>query len=83
MVFQEPMTALNPTMRVGDLIAEGVRQHSGAKRAAAHRAVELMQEVGIPDAAHRARAWPHEVSGGLRQRVMIAMVLSCEPRPAM
>jgi oligopeptide/dipeptide ABC transporter ATP-binding protein len=81
MVFQEPMTSLDPTMRVGDLVAEGFRERTGARRAAARtRAVELMEEVGIPDAARRASAWPHELSGGLRQRVMIAMALSCEPR---
>lgn len=80
MVFQEPMLALNPTMRVGEFIAEAVRTHTGVSlRAARARAVELMADVGIPRAAERARAWPHELSGGLRQRVMIAAALGTEP----
>ena len=80
MVFQEPMTALNPTMRVIDLIAQGPRVNLGmGKHDARSRALELMREVGIPDPPRRARAWPWELSGGLRQRVMIAMALSCEP----
>ena len=81
MVFQEPMTALNPTMRVGDLIGLGPRLHHGRSRAQARsEAVELMREVGIPAPERRARAWPHELSGGLRQRVMIATALSTRPR---
>jgi oligopeptide/dipeptide ABC transporter ATP-binding protein len=80
MVFQEPMTALNPSKRVGDLVAEGPRLHQGLSRAAARRhAIELLAEVGVPDPERRARAWPWQLSGGLRQRVMIAMALSCEP----
>lgn len=80
-VFQEPMTALNPTMRVGDLIGEGPRVHQGLnKDAARERAVELMRQVGIPTPERRARMWPHQLSGGLRQRVMIATALSTQPK---
>jgi oligopeptide/dipeptide ABC transporter ATP-binding protein len=81
MVFQEPMTALNPVVRVGDQIAEGPRRHLGLSKAEAGRlAVEMMARTGIPDPARRARAYPHELSGGLRQRIMIAMAVSCGPR---
>ena len=80
-VFQEPMTALNPTMRVGDLIAIGPRAQQGlSKRAARDRTIELMTDVGIPDPQRRADMWPHQLSGGLRQRVMIAVALSTRPR---
>ncbi|MFF2273536.1 ABC transporter ATP-binding protein [Agromyces sp. NPDC058136] len=80
MVFQEPMTALNPTMRVGDLIGEAVRARGRMpRREVRARVLELMADVGIPEPARRARMWPHELSGGLRQRVMIAAALATEP----
>jgi oligopeptide/dipeptide ABC transporter ATP-binding protein len=81
MIFQEPMTALNPVMRVGDQIAEAPQVHLGLSRSAARqRALDLMRRVGIPDPSRRARAYPHELSGGLRQRIMIAIALSCDPQ---
>ena len=80
MIFQEPMTSLNPVHRIGDQIAEGLRFHRGLdRRAALKRAEALLERVGIPDAARRLRAYPHELSGGMRQRVMIAMALGCDP----
>jgi peptide/nickel transport system ATP-binding protein len=80
MIFQEPMSALDPLFRIGDQIAETVRAHQRVSwRAARARAVEILGEVGIPDAASRARAYPHQLSGGMRQRVMIAMALVSEP----
>jgi len=80
MIFQEPMTSLNPVVSVGAQIAEPLRVHRGLRPAAAWvRAVDLLRRVGIPDAGRRARGFPHEMSGGMRQRVMIAMALSCEP----
>jgi len=80
MIFQEPMTSLNPLLTVGDQIAEVARHHLGASRAEAFRgAIALLDRVGIPAAAHRARAYPHELSGGMRQRAMIAMALACKP----
>jgi oligopeptide/dipeptide ABC transporter ATP-binding protein len=80
MIFQEPMSALNPVMRVGHQIAEGPQVHLGMNRAqSAERAIELMRRVGIPDPERRFRSYPHEFSGGMRQRVMIAIALSCEP----
>jgi peptide/nickel transport system ATP-binding protein len=81
MIFQEPMTSLNPAYTIGDQIGEAVRVHEGAGRAdARRRAVELLERVGIPDAARRVRDYPHQFSGGMRQRVMIAMALACDPR---
>ncbi len=80
MVFQEPMTSLNPVYAVGDQIAEVLRLHRGMNGAGARaEAVRLLDEVGIPDAASRVDDYPHQLSGGMRQRVMIAMALSCEP----
>ena len=81
MVFQDPMSSLNPVHRIGRQIAEQIRAHDReiSKEAALDRAVELMERVGIPRARDRARAYPHEFSGGMRQRVMIAMALSCSP----
>jgi peptide/nickel transport system ATP-binding protein/oligopeptide transport system ATP-binding protein len=80
MVFQDPMTALNPVQRVGDQIVEQVRAHEPVgRREAMDRAVALLDRVGIPRARQRARSYPHEFSGGMRQRVMIAMALSCSP----
>jgi oligopeptide/dipeptide ABC transporter ATP-binding protein len=80
MIFQQPQSALNPVFRVGGQIAEVLDIHKNLKReAGARRAVELLQMVGIPDADQRAQAFPHELSGGMAQRVMIAMALACAP----
>jgi oligopeptide/dipeptide ABC transporter ATP-binding protein len=80
MVFQEPMTALNPVFTVGEQIAEVVRVHDRAsRREARDRAIAMLDEVGIPDAATRARQYPHQLSGGMRQRVLIAMALIMKP----
>ena len=81
MVFQDPMTSLNPTMTIGDQISETVRLHRGAdKQTALARAVEVLGLVGMPRPAERIKAYPHHLSGGMRQRVMIAMALAAEPR---
>lgn len=81
MVFQDSMTALNPTRRIGEQIAEPLQLHRGAsKRAALAAAQEMLALVGIPRPAERMRDFPHQLSGGMRQRVMIAMALICEPR---
>ena len=80
MVFQEPMTSLNPVYSIGDQIAEVVRLHEGlSRRAALARAAEMLALVRIPNATRRLRDYPHQFSGGMRQRVMIAMALSCRP----
>jgi peptide/nickel transport system ATP-binding protein len=81
MVFQEPMTSLNPVYTVGWQIVEAIRLHQKRSRSDAWgRAVELLTLVGIPSAAENARAYPHQLSGGMRQRVMIAMAIACEPK---
>ena len=81
MIFQEPMTSLNPVFTVGDQIAETVRLHMGLdKREALEHAVEMVRQVGIPAPERRVKEYPHQLSGGMRQRVMIAMALACNPR---
>ena len=80
MVFQEPMTALDPVFTIGDQIAEIIMTHEGIdKRSATKRALELLEMVSIPSAARRLKNYPHEMSGGMRQRAMIAMALACRP----
>jgi oligopeptide/dipeptide ABC transporter ATP-binding protein len=81
MVFQEPMTSLNPVLTIGRQITETLEQHRGLSRAAAYqRAMELLVMVGIADAGRRLKQYPHQLSGGMRQRVMIAIALACEPK---
>jgi peptide/nickel transport system ATP-binding protein/oligopeptide transport system ATP-binding protein len=82
MIFQDPISSLNPVYRVGWQIVEQIRTHNPelSKQDATARAVELMERVGVPRAAERLRSYPHEFSGGMRQRVMIAMALSCSPK---
>ncbi len=81
MVFQEPMTSLNPVLTIGRQITEVLEQHQGADRQAAERrALDLLEMVGIADAGRRLRQYPHQLSGGMRQRVMIAVALACNPK---
>ncbi|PYP30700.1 MAG: peptide ABC transporter ATP-binding protein, partial [Gemmatimonadetes bacterium] len=81
MIFQEPMTSLNPVFTVGDQIAEAAIVHQGlSRRAARARAIEMLKLVGLPDPATRVDHYPHQLSGGMRQRVMIAMALVCGPK---
>lgn len=80
MIFQEPMTSLNPVFTIGDQISESLKLHKGLdKKAARDRAIELLELVGIPEAGKRVDEYPHQLSGGMRQRVMIAMALSGDP----
>jgi len=81
MIFQEPMTSLNPCFTTGFQIAEALKIHEGGSRAERHaRALELLEQVGIPDPPARLKAFPHQLSGGMSQRVMIAMAIACNPR---
>ena len=81
MVFQEPMTSLNPVLTIGQQIKEAITLHLGLQDAeSTARAVELLEMVGIPEADTRLNDYPHQFSGGMRQRVMIAMALSCNPK---
>ena len=81
MIFQEPMTSLNPVLTIGRQITETLTLHQGLDRGAAEaRATEMLRLVGIPEPAQRIRQYPHELSGGMRQRVMIAMALACNPK---
>ena len=80
MIFQEPMTSLNPVLRIGDQLTESIRLHMKLdKKAALARAIEMLELVGIPSPDQRVKDYPHQMSGGMRQRVMIAMALACNP----
>jgi peptide/nickel transport system ATP-binding protein len=81
MIFQEPMTSLNPLFKVGDQISEAIALHKGlTRRQARDHAIDMLRRVSIPEPEQRAQAYPHQMSGGMRQRVMIAMALSCDPK---
>ena len=81
MIFQEPMSSLNPVLTIGEQVAEAVRLHSDVSKSAARdKAVEMLRRVKIPEPARRARDYPHQLSGGMRQRAMIAMALACAPK---
>ena len=81
MIFQEPMTSLNPCFRIGDQIIETIKQHrGGTRKELERRAIDLLGQVGIPAPETRLKAYPHQMSGGMNQRVMIAMMISCKPR---
>ena len=81
MVFQDPMTSLNPTMKIGKQIIEGLKKHQGlTNRVARQKALDMLKLVGIPNPEERLDAFPHQFSGGMRQRVVIAMALACNPK---
>ena len=81
MIFQDPMTSLNPTMTIGNQIMEGLIKHQGMSKADARKvALELIDLVGIPNPEARLKQYPHQFSGGMRQRVVIAMALACNPK---
>ena len=82
MIFQEPMSSLNPVMTIGDQIGEAImlHEHDRPRASAAARSIELLELVGMPDPRGRLDAYPHQFSGGMRQRVMIAMALACNPK---